>query len=104
MTGCGMDGSNAGALCPPVVPYSAADQARAAAEVTTLPEGRGRDPDAERLTPSCAIRRGRAGEDRVGPLPAANAGCFKPTVTPGPFHGFTVSKNGSAALCGYNGM
>ena len=39
LTGCGMDGSNAGALCPPVVPYSAADQARAAAEVATLPEG-----------------------------------------------------------------
>ena len=39
LTGCGMDGSNADVLCPPVVPYSAADQARAAAEVTTLPEG-----------------------------------------------------------------
>jgi len=34
-----MDGSNAGVLCPPVVSYSAADQARTAAEVATLPEG-----------------------------------------------------------------
>jgi len=39
LSGCVMDGSNAGVLCPPVVSYSAADQARTAAEVATLPEG-----------------------------------------------------------------
>ncbi|MDO5757946.1 MAG: hypothetical protein Q4P24_10590 [Rhodobacterales bacterium] len=39
LSGCAMDGSNAGVLCPPVMPYSATDQARAAAEVATLPEG-----------------------------------------------------------------
>lgn len=39
LSGCATDGSNASAPCPPVVPYSAADQARAAAEVATLPEG-----------------------------------------------------------------
>ena len=39
LTGCATDGSDANVLCPPVVPYSAADQARAAAEVATLPEG-----------------------------------------------------------------
>mgnify|MGYP003650612158 CR=1 FL=1 len=39
LSGCATDGSNAGVSCPPVVPYSAADQARAAAEVATLLEG-----------------------------------------------------------------
>lgn len=39
LSGCATDGSNAGVSCPPVVPYSAADQARAAAEVAALPEG-----------------------------------------------------------------
>lgn len=36
---CGMDGSETGAPCPPVVEYSAADQTRAALEVEALPEG-----------------------------------------------------------------
>jgi hypothetical protein len=39
LSACATDGSNADVLCPPVVPCSAADQARAAAEVATLPEG-----------------------------------------------------------------
>ncbi len=39
LSGCATDGSNADMLCPPVVSYSAADQARTAAEVATLPEG-----------------------------------------------------------------
>jgi hypothetical protein len=39
LTGCAMGGSNTRALCPPVVEYSAADQARAADEVEALPEG-----------------------------------------------------------------
>ena len=34
-----MDGSDARAPCPPVVDYSAAEQARAADEVEALPEG-----------------------------------------------------------------
>ncbi|WP_323010508.1 hypothetical protein [Paracoccus sp. (in: a-proteobacteria)] len=34
-----MAGSEAIAPCPPVVEYTAADQARAAEEVETLPEG-----------------------------------------------------------------
>ena len=39
LSGCAMVSSDARAPCPPVVPYSATDQARAAAEVATLPEG-----------------------------------------------------------------
>ncbi len=39
VSGCAMDGSDAGVPCPPVVDYSAADQARAAAEIAALPEG-----------------------------------------------------------------
>ncbi|MBK5946431.1 hypothetical protein CCR83_08290 [Rhodobacter veldkampii DSM 11550] len=39
LTGCAMAGSEAIAPCPPVVEYTAADQARAAEEVETLPEG-----------------------------------------------------------------
>ena len=39
LSGCAMDGSNAGVLCPPIVPYSAADQARAVAEIAAMPEG-----------------------------------------------------------------
>lgn len=39
MSACGMDGSETGAPCPPVVEYSAADQTRAALEVEALPEG-----------------------------------------------------------------
>ncbi len=39
LTGCAMGGSDVGAPCPPVVDYSAADQARAADEVRALPEG-----------------------------------------------------------------
>ena len=39
LTGCAMAGSDARATCPPVVDYTAADQARAAEEVETLPEG-----------------------------------------------------------------
>lgn len=34
-----MGGSDARAPCPPVVEYTAADQAQAAEEVETLPEG-----------------------------------------------------------------
>ena len=39
LSGCATDGSNAGASCPPVVPYSATDQTRAAAEVAAMSEG-----------------------------------------------------------------
>lgn len=39
LNGCATGGSNARAPCPPVVDYTAADQARAADEVETLPEG-----------------------------------------------------------------
>lgn len=39
LTGCAMGGSDLRAPCPPVVEYSAADQARAADEVEALPEG-----------------------------------------------------------------
>ena len=39
LTGCAMAGSDTRAPCPPVVDYTAADQARAADEVETLPEG-----------------------------------------------------------------
>jgi len=38
LSGCATGGSDARAPCPPAVPYSAADQARAAAEVAALPE------------------------------------------------------------------
>ncbi|MDA3889444.1 MAG: hypothetical protein PF443_11760 [Allgaiera sp.] len=37
---CAMGGSDRpGQVCPPVVEYSAADQARAAAEIEAVPEG-----------------------------------------------------------------
>ena len=39
LTGCATVGSDARTPCPPVVDYTAADQARAAKEVDTLPEG-----------------------------------------------------------------
>lgn len=39
LTGCAMVGSDIRAPCPPVVDYTAADQARAANEVEALPEG-----------------------------------------------------------------
>ncbi len=39
LTGCAMAGSEAHAPCPPVVDYTAADQARAADEVEALSEG-----------------------------------------------------------------
>ena len=39
LTGCAMGGSDARTPCPPVVDYTAADQAQAADEVETLPEG-----------------------------------------------------------------
>lgn len=39
LTGCAMADSETRAPCPPVVEYSAADQARAADEVEALPEG-----------------------------------------------------------------
>ena len=39
LSGCATDSSNASAPCPPVVHYTAADQARAAAEVAVMPEG-----------------------------------------------------------------
>ena len=38
LIGCAMGGSDAQAPCPPLVDYTAADQARAADEVTALPE------------------------------------------------------------------
>ena len=39
LTGCATAGSETRATCPPVVDYTAADQARAADEVEALPEG-----------------------------------------------------------------
>lgn len=39
LTGCATAGSEARAPCPPVVDYTAEDQARAADEVEALPEG-----------------------------------------------------------------
>jgi len=39
LTGCGAGGSDGSAPCPPVVEYSAADQARAAEEIEALAEG-----------------------------------------------------------------
>lgn len=39
LSSCGAVGSDTRAPCPPVVEYSAADQARAAEEVDVLPEG-----------------------------------------------------------------
>ncbi len=39
LTGCAMGGSDNRAPCPPVVDYTAADQARAADEIEALPEG-----------------------------------------------------------------
>jgi hypothetical protein len=39
LTGCATAGSDARTPCPPVVDYTAADQARAAEEVDSLPEG-----------------------------------------------------------------
>ena len=39
LTGCATTGSETRAPCPPVVDYTAADQARAAGEVEALPEG-----------------------------------------------------------------
>lgn len=36
---CAREGSDSAASCPPVVEYSAADQARAAAEVEDLSDG-----------------------------------------------------------------
>ena len=39
LSACAMGGSDAQAPCPPVVDYTAADQARAADEVEALPEG-----------------------------------------------------------------
>ncbi|MFN3972888.1 MAG: hypothetical protein ACK4L4_16215 [Gemmobacter sp.] len=39
LTGCAMGASETRAPCPPVVEYTAALQARAAAEIKALPEG-----------------------------------------------------------------
>jgi hypothetical protein len=39
LTGCAMGDSDTRAPCPPVVEYSSADQARAADEVDSLPDG-----------------------------------------------------------------
>ncbi|TCO68498.1 hypothetical protein [Rhodovulum euryhalinum] len=39
LTACATGASDGGAPCPPVVDYTAADQARAADEVEALPEG-----------------------------------------------------------------
>jgi len=38
LSGCAMGGSDAPISCPPVVDYSSAEQARAAAEVDALPD------------------------------------------------------------------
>ncbi len=39
LSACATGSSDARVLCPPVVTYSAADQARTAAEIAALPEG-----------------------------------------------------------------
>jgi hypothetical protein len=39
LTGCATGGSETRAPCPPVVDYTAAEQARAADEVEALPQG-----------------------------------------------------------------
>ena len=39
LSGCATASFEARPPCPPVVPYSATDQARAAAEIEALPEG-----------------------------------------------------------------
>ena len=39
LSACAMGGSDAQQACPPVIEYSALDQARAATEVEALPEG-----------------------------------------------------------------
>lgn len=39
LSACAMVGSETRAPCPPVIEYTAADQARAADEVKALPEG-----------------------------------------------------------------
>lgn len=39
LTGCATEGSDGQAPCPPVVEYNTADQARAVAEVESLPVG-----------------------------------------------------------------
>ena len=39
LTGCAMGASETRAPCPPVVDYTAAEQARAGEEVEALPEG-----------------------------------------------------------------
>lgn len=39
LSACGVVGSDGQVTCPPVVEYSAAEQARAAAEVQAVPEG-----------------------------------------------------------------
>lgn len=39
LSACAMGGSDGQAPCPPVVDYTSAEQARAAAEVGALPEG-----------------------------------------------------------------
>ncbi len=39
LTGCGVDGSDPSATCPPVVQYTQDDQATAAKEVEALQEG-----------------------------------------------------------------
>jgi hypothetical protein len=39
LSACAMDSSDTRVQCPPVVPYSATDEVRAAAEVSGMPEG-----------------------------------------------------------------
>ena len=39
LTGCAMAGSETWGLCPPAVDYTRAEQARAADEMESLPEG-----------------------------------------------------------------
>jgi len=60
LTTCATAGSDAPRPCPPVMVDSAADQARAAAEVEALPEGAVVCRCSVTM-PSCAIGRGRAG-------------------------------------------
>lgn len=63
LTGCAMDGSDTRAPCPPVVDYTAADQARAADEVEALPEG----AVIVRMLGDYAVLRDQARACRSGP-------------------------------------
>lgn len=56
LSGCARVGSEAGVPCPPVVEYSAAEQARAAAEVGELADG----AEIVRMLSDCAVMRDQA--------------------------------------------